>query len=73
MRGKRIVLDEIHRLNNPSQLLKIAAGYYPETGVLATGSSTLGASAREIDGLKVRFVGMKGLIKELKETTGAGP
>ena len=54
MRGKRIVLDEIHRLNNPSQLLKIAADYYPETRVLATGSSTLGASAKFSDTLTGR-------------------
>ena len=26
--GRRIVLDEIHRLDNPSQLLKIAADNY---------------------------------------------
>jgi uncharacterized protein len=27
--GKRIVLDEIHRLQNPSEMLKIAADHYP--------------------------------------------
>jgi len=43
-RGARIVLDEVHRLPNPSELLKIAADHFPETRVLATGSSTLGAS-----------------------------
>jgi len=40
---RRIVLDEIHRLPNPSELLKIAADHYPNLRVLATGSSTLGA------------------------------
>lgn len=45
-RANRIVLDEIHRLANPSELLKIAADHFPHTRVLATGSSTLGASAR---------------------------
>src|SRR3990172_1929085 len=39
--GKRIVLDEIHRLENPSELLKIAADHYQSTSVIATGSSTL--------------------------------
>jgi hypothetical protein len=42
--GKRIVPDEIHRLQNPSELLKIAADRYPRTRIVATGSSTLGAS-----------------------------
>ena len=28
--AKRIVLDEIHRLDNPSALLKIAADHYPQ-------------------------------------------
>lgn len=44
VRGKRIVLDEIHRLPNPSELLKIAADHMPDVKVIATGSSTLGAS-----------------------------
>lgn len=54
MRGKRIVLDEIHRLPNPSELLKIAADHFPDVPVLATGSSTLGASARFRDTLAGR-------------------
>lgn len=53
-RGRRIVLDEIHRLDNPSELLKIAADYYPETKLIATGSSTLGASAKFRDTLAGR-------------------
>jgi uncharacterized protein len=44
LRRKRIVLDEVHRLPNPSELLKIAADHFPDIRVLATGSSTLGAS-----------------------------
>jgi hypothetical protein len=56
LRGRRVVLDEIHRLENPSQLLKIAADYYPDTKVLATGSSTLGASAKFRDTLAGRKV-----------------
>jgi hypothetical protein len=54
LRGKRIVLDEIHRLANPSELLKIAADHFPDIGVLATGSSTLGASAKFRDTLAGR-------------------
>ena len=50
----RIVLDEIHRLPNPSELLKIAADHYPRIRVLATGSSTLGASAKFKDTLAGR-------------------
>ena len=50
----RIVLDEIHRLPNPSELLKIAADHYPNVRVLATGSSTLGASAKFKDTLAGR-------------------
>ncbi len=42
----RIVLDEVHRLPNPSELLKIAADHYPQIQIVATGSSTLGASAK---------------------------
>ncbi len=52
--GKRIVLDEIHRLANPSELLKIAADHHPNVKVLATGSSVLGASARFRDTLTGR-------------------
>ena len=53
-RGRRIVLDEIHRLPNPSELLKITADHYPHLRVLATGSSTLGASAKFKDTLSGR-------------------
>jgi hypothetical protein len=54
LKGRRIVLDEIHRLSNPSELLKIAADHFPDIKVLATGSSTLGASARFKDTLAGR-------------------
>ncbi len=53
-RGERIVLDEIHRLANPSEILKIAADHYPDTQILATGSSTLGASSKFRDTLTGR-------------------
>ena len=51
---KRVILDEIHCLDNPSQLLKIAADHYPTIRVLATGSSTLGASSKFRDTLAGR-------------------
>jgi hypothetical protein len=49
-----VVLDEVHRLANPAEILKIAADHYPETKVIATGSSTLGASAKFRDTLAGR-------------------
>ncbi len=54
LKGKRVVLDEIHRLSNPSEFLKIAADHYPTVKVLATGSSTLGASRKFKDTLTGR-------------------
>lgn len=54
LQGRRLVLDEVHRLPNPSELLKIAADHFPGTQVLATGSSTLGASTRFCDTLAGR-------------------
>jgi len=52
--GKKIVLDEIHRLDNPSEFLKLAADHYPDVKIIATGSSTLGASAKFRDTLSGR-------------------
>ncbi len=54
LKGRTIVLDEIHRLDNPSEILKIAADHYPQTKIVATGSSTLGASAKFKDTLTGR-------------------
>lgn len=54
VRGKTVVLDEIHRLPNPSELLKIAADHYPTTRIVATGSSSLGASRKFRDTLTGR-------------------
>lgn len=50
----RLLLDEVHRLENPSEVLKIAADHYPGLRILATGSSTLGASGRFRDTLAGR-------------------
>ncbi len=41
LRPQRVVFDEVHRLENPSELLKLAADYHPEVKVVATGSSTM--------------------------------
>ena len=54
LRGKTVVFDEIHRLGDPAQLLKIAADHFPGIRVLATGSSTLGASRKFRDTLAGR-------------------
>ncbi|OGQ36378.1 MAG: hypothetical protein A3F16_05380 [Deltaproteobacteria bacterium RIFCSPHIGHO2_12_FULL_43_9] len=53
---KRIILDEIHRLGNPSEVLKIAADHFPDIKILATGSSTLGASKKFRDTLTDRKI-----------------
>jgi len=53
-KGNTIALDEIHRLDNPSEILKLAADYYPDIKIVATGSSTLGASAKFKDTLTGR-------------------
>jgi len=52
--GRRIVIDEIHRLPNPSELLKIAADHFPGVRIVATGSSSLGASRKFEDTLTGR-------------------
>ena len=53
-KGNLIALDEIHRLDNPSEVLKLAADHYPDIKIIATGSSTLGASAKFRDTLTGR-------------------
>jgi len=49
-----LVFDEVHRLDDPSRLLKIAADEYPQLKVLATGSSTLAATRKFSDSLTGR-------------------
>lgn len=49
-----IVFDEVHQLDNPSALLKIAADTRPNLRILATGSSTLAATAKFRDTLTGR-------------------
>lgn len=49
-----LIFDEVHRLDDPSSLLKIAADEYPHLRVLATGSSTLAATRKFSDSLTGR-------------------
>lgn len=49
-----VVLDEVHQLPDPSRLLKIAADAFPGLKILATGSSTLAATAKFRDSLTGR-------------------
>ena len=52
--GSTVVLDEIHRLTNPSEVLKVAADHFPRVRVVATGSSTLAARRKFKDSLAGR-------------------
>lgn len=54
LKGKKVILDEVHRLRAPAELLKIAADHYPDIKILATGSSTLSASRKFKDTLTGR-------------------
>jgi uncharacterized protein len=49
-----LVLDEVHRLEDPSRILKIAADEFPAQRVVATGSSTLAATDKFRDSLTGR-------------------
>jgi predicted AAA+ superfamily ATPase len=52
--ARTIVLDEVHRLADPSEVLKIAADHFPDLRVVATGSSTLAARSKFKDSLTGR-------------------
>jgi predicted AAA+ superfamily ATPase len=54
LRGKLVVIDEVHRLGDPSETLKIAADHYPDIKIIATGSSTFSASSKFRDSLSGR-------------------
>jgi uncharacterized protein len=49
-----VVLDEVHRLANPSEVLKVAADHFPDVRVIATGSATLAARDKFKDTLAGR-------------------
>ena len=52
----KIVFDEIHRLEKPSEVLKIGTDEFPHLKILATGSSTLAASRKFRDTLTGRKI-----------------
>ncbi len=56
--GSCVVLDEVHRLADPSRVLKVAADEFPTLRILATGSSSLAATRKFRDSL----TGRKALI-----------
>jgi predicted AAA+ superfamily ATPase len=49
-----VVFDEVHQLRDPARLLKIGADEFPHLKILATGSSTLAATAKFRDTLAGR-------------------
>lgn len=49
-----VVLDEVHQIEDPSRLLKVGADAFPRLKILATGSSTLAATAKFRDSLSGR-------------------
>lgn len=53
-KNSAIILDEIHRLEDPSHTLKIASDAFPSLRILATGSSTLHATKKFWDTLTGR-------------------
>ncbi|MBI1865623.1 MAG: AAA family ATPase, partial [Nitrospirae bacterium] len=55
-KGAIVVLDEVHRLPDPSRTLKIAADAFPSLRILATGSSTLAVTRKFRDTLTGRKV-----------------
>jgi predicted AAA+ superfamily ATPase len=54
LQKRRVILDEVHQLSDPSRVLKIAADAFPNLKVLATGSSTLAATQKFRDSLTGR-------------------
>jgi predicted AAA+ superfamily ATPase len=54
--GSTVIFDEIHRLKNPSLVLKISVDEFPRLRILATGSSTLAATKKFRDSLTGRKI-----------------
>jgi len=52
--SKIVILDEVHRLQDPSLVLKIGTDEFPGLKILATGSSTLEATRKFRDSLAGR-------------------
>ncbi len=54
--GSTVIFDEIHRINDPSLVLKIGTDEFPHLKILATGSSTLAATKKFRDSLTGRKI-----------------
>jgi predicted AAA+ superfamily ATPase len=55
-KGLTVIFDEIHRLQYPSEILKIGTDEFPHLKMLATGSSTLEATKKFRDSLTGRKI-----------------
>jgi uncharacterized protein len=56
--GATLIFDEIHRLDDPSLVLKIGVDEFPHLKILATGSSTLSATKKFRDSLTGRKINL---------------
>ncbi len=56
--GSILIFDEIHRLKDPSLVLKIGVDEHPDLKILATGSSTLSATSKFRDSLTGRKINL---------------
>jgi predicted AAA+ superfamily ATPase len=67
-----VVLDEVHQLRNPSEVLKIGADEFPHLKILATGSSTLAATRKFRDSLtgRKRVVHLTPVLVDERSTFG---
>jgi predicted AAA+ superfamily ATPase len=54
LRERRVVLDEVHHLDDPSAVLKNAADHFPDVRIVATGSLRISASRKFRDSLTGR-------------------
>jgi predicted AAA+ superfamily ATPase len=54
--GATVIFDEIHRIADPSNVLKIGTDEFPHLKILATGSSTLAATKKFRDALTGRKI-----------------
>jgi predicted AAA+ superfamily ATPase len=69
-----VIFDEIHQLEDPSRILKVAADEFPRLRILATGSSTLAATKKFRDSLtgRKRAVHLLPVLELEIEAFGAG-
>ena len=59
LKNKIVAIDEIHKIDNPAEILKIAADYYKDVKIIATGSSTLSSYKKFKDTLTGRKYNLK--------------